>query len=67
MEMNSNVITYNGEVFTRTDYNGISVLVDQDGYYNGSKICKDNGVRFNNVSRANYWIEYTEALRVCAI
>lgn len=63
MEMNSNVITYNGEVFTRTDYNGISVLVDQDGYYNGSKICKDNGVRFNNVSRANYWIEYTEALR----
>ena len=63
MEMNSNIITYNGEVFTRTDYNGISVLVDQDGYYNGSKICKDNGVRFNNVSRSNYWIEYTEALR----
>ena len=63
MEMNSNVITYNGEVFTRTDYNDISVLVDQDGYYNGSKICKDNGTKFGNISRNQYWSDYIDELR----
>ena len=62
MEMNSNVITYNGEVFTRTDYNGISVLVDQDGYYNGSKICKDNGTRYRDISKQQYWKDYIDAL-----
>ena len=52
MEMNSNVITYNGEVFTRTDYNDISVLVDQeDGYYIISKICKDNDTKFSKITR----------------
>ena len=61
--MNSNVITYNGEVFTRTDYNDISVLVDQDGYYNGSKICKDNGTKFGNISRNQYWSDYIDELR----
>ena len=60
--MNSNVITYNGEVFTRTDYNDISVLVDQDGYYNGSKICKDNGTRYRDISKQQYWKDYIDAL-----
>ena len=62
MEMNSNVITYNGEVFTRTDYNGISVLVDQDGYYNASKICRANGTKFSKITRNQYWSDYIHAL-----
>ena len=57
-EMNSNEIVSNGEKFIRTDYNGISVIIDSNGYYNASKICKDNKKRFNDISSYNYWIEY---------
>ena len=57
-EMNSNEIISNGEKFIRTDYNGISVIIDSNGYYNASKICKDNKKRFNDISSYNYWIEY---------
>ena len=45
MDISSNMIDYNEETFTRTDYNGISVLVDSNGYYSASKICKDNKKR----------------------
>ena len=48
IDISSNVIDYNEETFTRTDYNGISVLVDSNGYYSASKICKDNKKRFTN-------------------
>lgn len=48
MDISSNMIDYNEETFTRTDYNGISVLVDSNGYYSASKICKDNKKRFTN-------------------
>ena len=56
--MKSNQIVSNGETFTKTDYNGISVIIDSNGYYNASKICSDNKTRFLNISRNNYWIEY---------
>ena len=48
MDISSNMIDYNEETFTRTDYNGISVLVDSNGYYSASKICKDNKKRLFN-------------------
>ena len=48
MDISSNMIDYNEETFTRTDYNGISVLVDSNGYYSASKICKDNKKRMND-------------------
>ena len=57
-EMNSNEIISNGEKFIRTDYNGISVIIDSNGYYNASKICSDNKTRFLNISRNNYWTDY---------
>ena len=57
-EMNSNEIISNGEKFIRTDYNGISVIIDSKGYYNASKICSDNKTRFLNISRNNYWTDY---------
>ena len=38
----------NGEEFKRTTYNGISVVVDSNGYYRASKICEDNGKRFGD-------------------
>ena len=42
--MDGEQITSNNETFTRTTYNGISILVrDSDGYVNGSKMVKDNG------------------------
>ena len=60
--MKSNQIVSNGETFTKTDYNGISVIIDSNGYYNASKICKDNKKLFKDISRNNYWIEYLDEL-----
>lgn len=56
--MLSNKIVSNGETFTKTDYNGISVIIDSNGYYNASKICKDNKTQYTNISRNKYWSEY---------
>ena len=56
--MNSNHIEYRGEIFTVTDYNGISVIMDEDGYYNASKICKDNDKRFSN------WLQNDRTKRI---
>ena len=61
--MNSSVIEYNGEVFTRTDYNGISVLVDSEGYYNASKICSDNDTQFSKITKSQYWASYIDMLQ----
>lgn len=66
--INEDVVEYKGEQFTRTSYNDISVLVDGDGYYNASKICKDNDTHFRQVSRYGYWTSYLEDLsHVCEI
>ena len=40
--MNSKVITYNNEEFKVSTYLGITVIIDSDGYYQASNICKDN-------------------------
>lgn len=56
--METNQIVSNGETFTKTNYNGISVLIDSNGYYNASKICSDNKTQYTNISRNKYWIEY---------
>ena len=61
-EMSDSMIESNGMVFTRTDYNGISVLVDEQGYYNASKICSDNGTKFTFISRTQYWTDYIDKL-----
>lgn len=60
--MTSIIINSNGETFTKTDYNGISVIVDSNGYYNASKICKDNKKLFKDVSRNKYWTEFLDEL-----
>ena len=36
----------NGEKFIKSTYNGVSVIVDENGYYNASKICRDNKTKF---------------------
>ena len=46
--MQEEVIECNGEKFYKTTYNGISVIRDSNGYYQASKICKDNNKRFKN-------------------
>lgn len=61
-EMNSNEIISNGEKFIRTDYNGISVIIDSNGYYNASKICSDNKKRFGNITQNDYWKDYLNDL-----
>ena len=59
----TSIVDYKGEKFTRTSYNGISVITDSDGYYNASKICKDNKTRFKDIKKQNYWTSYLERLR----
>ena len=61
--MNSSIIEYRGEVFTKTTYNDISVIIDSDGYYNASKICDDNDKRFNDITRYQYWTAYVDKLQ----
>ena len=61
--MNSNHIEYRGEIFTVTDYNGISVIMDEDGYYNASKICSDNDTQFSNITANKYWVSYIDMLQ----
>lgn len=61
-EMNSNEIISNGEKFIRTNYNGISVIIDSNGYYNASKICSDNKKRFGNITQNDYWKDYLNDL-----
>ena len=61
-EMNSNEIISNGEKFIRTNYNGISVIIDSNGYYNASKICKDNKNKYSFISRNKYWTDYLDEL-----
>ena len=66
--MQSNEIISNGEKFIRTNYNGISVIIDSNGYYNASKICSDNKTQFSFITRNNYWNEYLSKLMgVCEI
>ena len=60
--MNSQEIISNGETFKLTTYNGISVIIDSNGFYNASKICSDNQKRFKDISRNNYWIEYLDEI-----
>ena len=40
----SSSISCNGETFTKTDYNGVSILVrDSDGYVNATWIVRESG------------------------
>ena len=49
--MQSRVIKCNNEEFIETTYNEISVIVDSNGYYQASKICKDNKKKFYDWKR----------------
>ena len=60
--MNSQEIISNGETFKLTTYNGISVMIDSNGFYNASKICSDNQKRFNDISGSKYWNEYLDEI-----
>ena len=60
--MNSQEIISNGETFKLTTYNGISVMIDLNGFYNASKICKDNGTKFLNITRNKYWSDYLDEI-----
>ena len=60
--MLANEIISNGEKFIRTNYNGISVIIDSNGYYNASKICSDNKKRFGNITQNDYWKDYLNDL-----
>ena len=60
--MNSNHIECKGEIFTVTDYNGIRVIMDEEGYYNASKICADNDMKYRDIARNQYWSDYIDEL-----
>ena len=64
--MENSVIEAGKYIFIKTTYNDISVLVEKSsGYYNATKICKDNGVKsMNDITKQSYWIQYTKSLKL---
>ena len=54
--MENSVIEAGKYTFIKTTYNDISVLIEKSsGYYNATKICKDNGKEmFNLVKSQDY-------------
>ena len=56
--MQSRVIKCNNEEFIETTYNEISVIVDSNGYYQASKICKDNKKKFYDWKRLDRTQEF---------
>ena len=64
--MDNQKIISNGETFIKTSYHGISVVVDENGYFNASKICMDNKKRFIDWKRDKRsqvrYVEYVQIL-----
>ena len=59
--MENTTIKCNGETFTRSDYNGISILIrDADGYVNATKLCNNYGKEFRQYKRYDEWKEIIE-------
>ena len=46
--MENKIVEKCGEQFTLTTYYGITVIIDSDEFFQATKICKDNGQRFND-------------------
>ena len=66
MPINNDGIISNGEEFTRSDYNGVNIIIrNKDGYINATKIARDNGKQ-NNLARylnSDKWLEICEAYK----
>ena len=58
--MKKNIIEYNNEIFIETTYMNVSVIVDSNGYYQASKICKDNKKKFKDWKRLEKTAEILE-------
>ena len=66
MSITNNKIASNGEEFTRSDYNGVSIIIrDKDGFINATKIAKDNGKQKNldKYFKSDKWKEIHEAFK----
>ena len=64
--LNTAKIESNNETFTRSDYNGVSILIrDKDGYINATKIAKDNDKqkRLNEYFKSDKWKEICSIMK----
>ena len=64
MSINSEIFESNGEQFTRSDYNGVNIIIrNKDGYINATKIANDNGKRkrLPEYLKSDKWKEICEA------
>ena len=64
MPINNDIIVSNGEEFTRSDYNGVNIIIrNVDGYINATKIAKDNGKQkhLDRFLKSEKWVEICEA------
>ena len=59
--MKKNIIEFNDEKFNESSYNGISVIIDSNGYYQASKICRDNNKEFK------HWMENKSTIELLNI
>lgn len=64
--INSDIITSNNEIFTRSDYNGVSILIrNKDNYINATKIAKDNNKshQISNYLKSEKWKEICNSFK----
>ena len=58
MSTSTESIFVNGEVFTKTTFNGISIIIRvKDDFINAGKLCVDNGKDFYEIRRGKRWGE----------
>ena len=46
--MENKIVEKCGEQFTLTTYLGVTLIIDEDDFILGAKICRDNGKEFKN-------------------
>ena len=66
MSINNETFESNGETFTRSDYNGVNIIIrNKDGYINATKIANDNGKRkrLPEYLKSDKWIEICETYK----
>ena len=62
--INIEEISYENRTFYRSTYMDVSVIRTNDGYYNATKICQDNGIdHFNKITRFKWWKTFETAIK----
>lgn len=63
-DMKVDKVEYNGRVYYKGSFMGISVVMTEDNYYNATIVCKDNGISdFGQISRKYSYQKHFNAIK----